>query len=522
MQAGRALLPLSLLLGAFLQVNAANFTFNFGAATECDNFPVSWSGGSPPFSLTLAPAFGSQRVMDIPNSSFSGGKGSFQVQMPFPNKQKFIAIMSDASGFGSGGASDLIVTGPQVGNNKCNTTDPGVDFFFELNDALTQCELYNISGYDSAVQPVTIQGIVPGGTTFVLDPPTGPSWYDWPSDAAAGTGIMFVMSDSLGRKGGCSDVRTVAVSGDTSCLSGNSPMSASSAPQATQSSSSTSSTSPSSSSSASPDADNASKKSDTGVIIGGVLASLFGISTLVALGLFFWRRRNRRQKDNYYNGGFGGRSNRRKGRLDSLDLDPAVGMSDPVSPLPDVQPFPYTASHMSDHFGSPSSHNLLTSTHSGSQSQHPSNSQTQYSAFNNPFDEQSEHSSHSRNPSVPGLTASGSSIQDGRYMGTMSSSGRSKASMAGAVNTRPTRFVLHTDIEEAAPADENEEVVELPPQYSELRAPLPSVIDGSQRGSTGTSLYYLDHRRGDSEIRLQPPLQPGPPTPPAGKLFHNS
>ncbi|KAI0094814.1 hypothetical protein BDY19DRAFT_44567 [Irpex rosettiformis] len=516
MQGRRALLLLFLLLGTFLQVNAANFTFTFGSSTQCNDFPVSWSGGTAPFTLTLAPEFGTQRTLNVPASNFTNGKGSFSTQLPFVKGQRFLAIMSDASGFASGGVSSLITTG--AGSTGCNTTDTGVDFFFELNDALVQCREYNISGYDLAIQPVTIFGVVPGGSTFVLNPPNGPSYYDWLTDVAAGTSLMFIMTDSKGRSGGCSDVRTVSLSDDKTCVNKNSPASITNAPHATKAASTTSSRTSSTHSAAASN----TGTNNTGAIVGGVLAGLFGLFSLTALGIFFWKRRGRSSRDNFVSGGFFSRGSRRKGRLNSMDLDPPVGLHDGSGPIPVVQPFPYTSSAAGDPFASPSSHNLLTSR---AQSHYPLDTQTQYSAFTNPFSNEppplSEYSMHSRDPSLPGLSASGSSVNEPGRITSMSSSGRSKALLAGAVNTRPTRFILHTDIEEAVPEDENEEVVELPPQYSERRAPLPSLQEGSERSSTAPSnLYYLEHRRGDSDIGLQPPIQPGPITPPPGSTFN--
>lgn len=49
--------------------------------------------------------------------------------------------MSDAAGVGSGGTSLITQVGPSVSGNSCNTTDPGVDFFYNLDSALTQCRL---------------------------------------------------------------------------------------------------------------------------------------------------------------------------------------------------------------------------------------------------------------------------------------------------------------------------------------------------------------------------------------------
>jgi hypothetical protein len=48
--------------------------------------------------------------------------------------------MSDATGFGSGGTSQLLTVGPSVTGVNCNTTDPGTAFIYELPDALQQCK----------------------------------------------------------------------------------------------------------------------------------------------------------------------------------------------------------------------------------------------------------------------------------------------------------------------------------------------------------------------------------------------
>lgn len=103
---------------------------------------------------------GTPRTFNIPSSSYTNGQGTFQAQVPFDKDQKFLAIMSDASGFASGGISSLLEVGASVSNTNCNTTDPGVcasctdcitlhvqdadgcagvDFFYELNTALQQC-----------------------------------------------------------------------------------------------------------------------------------------------------------------------------------------------------------------------------------------------------------------------------------------------------------------------------------------------------------------------------------------------
>ncbi|KAI0932082.1 hypothetical protein AcW1_000697 [Taiwanofungus camphoratus] len=105
---------------------AANFTFSYGNPTQCDDFSVSWTGGTPPFQLSLIPAFDVPLTTSIPSSNFSNGKGSFQVQLPFAQKQQILVVMSDASGFASGGISNVLSVGPSTSGSQCNTTDRGL------------------------------------------------------------------------------------------------------------------------------------------------------------------------------------------------------------------------------------------------------------------------------------------------------------------------------------------------------------------------------------------------------------
>lgn len=71
--------------------------------------------------------------------------------------------MSDATGFGTGGTSGLLTAGINSNSPSCNTTDPGTDFTYELNSALQQCRPYTWEGYETAVQPLTIIGLIPLG-----------------------------------------------------------------------------------------------------------------------------------------------------------------------------------------------------------------------------------------------------------------------------------------------------------------------------------------------------------------------
>ena len=72
-------------------------------------------------------------------------------------------------------------------------------------------------------------------------------------------------------------------------------------------------------------------------------------------------------------------------------------------------------------------------------------------------------------------------LQDADLMphhpGPPSSAGRSKASQAGSF--RQPRYVVHTDVEDAIPEDEDQDIIELPPTYSERRGMGPPSVAGS-------------------------------------------
>ena len=81
-----------------------------------------------------------------------------------------------------------------------------------------------------------------------------------------------------------------------------------------------------------------------------------------------------------------------------------------------------------------------------------------------------------------------------------SSAARRKAAQAGVPTYQaPARFILHTDIEDLPPPPQEEEVIELPPQYSErhTHTPLGASSSGAAPASREQStpsprLAYMD------------------------------
>lgn len=119
--------------------------------------------------------------------------------------------MSDATGFGTGGTTGVLTALPSATGTTCNISDPGVAFNFELPNNLQQCRDFTFVQYTGAVQPVTIYGLIPSGDSFVLNPPLGPTDYDWTANIAARTSLIMLMVDGQGRQGGASDLLRVYV-----------------------------------------------------------------------------------------------------------------------------------------------------------------------------------------------------------------------------------------------------------------------------------------------------------------------
>lgn len=241
--------------------------------------------------------------------------------------------------------------------------------------------------------------------------------------------------------GGSSDVKLVGVSDDTSCLASNYPSSTPNPPTPT------SSTSPSSTSSQG----SAGGSGPSTVVI--ALGALGGVLALALVGalIFFYFHRKRKRGSAYSEGAYSHRGKRGSRKM-SLDLDEPR----PIDNANDDQ----SVSHIT-----PFSHSQAASS--------------------------SDHLRHSRED-----------LQDADLVpprpGPPSSTGRSKASQAGSFRT--PRYVVHTDVEDAIPEDGDQDVIELPPTYTERRGAAPSSVAGSS--------LYTDYQ---SPPPPPPPQQHPPP-----------
>ncbi|KAI0705749.1 hypothetical protein C8T65DRAFT_830523 [Cerioporus squamosus] len=462
---------LSLICLGYIQACSANFTFTYGAATSCDDLHVSWTGGTPPFRLTFVPSFQVKIDVNLPADAFSNNHGYFPAPVTLRPSNKTVVVMSDANGFGSGGVSPLITVGNSLHAGASCDRDDNIknNFRFSANDALIQCNPFLFKDYENATQPVQITGVVIGGSTFVLNPPTGSKNFSWVANVAAGTELLFYMTDSAGQQGGTSSVLKVQQSENASCLDSSSPTTSAHPPSSTATSTGAQTGNVSGSSSTS--------QIKTGTLVAAVVVPVV-VGTVLVIAALVWYRRLRRQ------GGVRVLGSSQRPEIDLMkgDADGPRDMRDIGSPGSAV-PLLHGRSPSADGAMVFDSYfpRLPTSATTSQFTEHlppasiysDSTQGYQYGAMSVYG---SSHGSSSQYGGAPGPSVGYASAMrpDGE------SRGRRKAAEAGVLTPpgyQPPAFILHTDIEDSIPPPV-QEVVELPPQYSERHA-APPVASGS-------------------------------------------
>lgn len=258
------------------------------------------------------------------------------------------------------------------------------------------------------------------------------------------------MTDSKNHNGGASDVLHVGQSGDTSCLTSNSP----------------SSTASSSTRTGTPDS-NSGSSSDGGAIAGGVIGAIvFLVAAALAVWLYLRRRRGKRAQDGFgappaivVNGGRGSllpgwRNNREE--IDLLTGSHEIASMSSGASLPrEYEPRPYILP--SDNRGT-AGHSTASSSVGGA-------------------------------PSESGPQTTTDLTSPARQSFSTTTTQQRKAALAGVSSYTPSRFIVHTDADDTRfQDDDDDEVVELPPQYTDRR--IPSNTSTSETGTgtgTGTS-----------------------------------
>ncbi|KAG8743898.1 hypothetical protein FRC10_011188 [Ceratobasidium sp. 414] len=219
--------------------NAFTFTFSSQPA-QCRSLTAHWyvshiistlethirsrSGGQGPYRLFLVPVgHVNPEIRTIVNMEIPADQTSVSLTLQFPQNSRFVAVMSDSTGFGTGGTSTIYTVGS--GTSACLPTTPSkADFFMYFADPTpSQCGLFGIT-WDGGVRGVHIYGIIPGGQSFDLGAPTTSTGFDWTTNVRQGTQMLFLAVGGDNENGGSSDITTVSA-GPSGCINAQSPSS---------------------------------------------------------------------------------------------------------------------------------------------------------------------------------------------------------------------------------------------------------------------------------------------------------
>ncbi|KZT56415.1 hypothetical protein CALCODRAFT_497455 [Calocera cornea HHB12733] len=300
-----ALLLPAISLPAF--VHAFTFTIN-EAPVQCGQLTLNWTGGVAPYEVTLLPLNGINTTTAVWTDSLIDTNittTSWTYPVKFPAGLNFTLVMSDATGFGTGGTSQIYT----VANSSDSSCLPAalhpLQFFFELenNTRIVQCDQINFQISGAVALPVTLRGIVPGGESWQYVTPsflTSNNWpagwsekqMNWTLQLIQGTQVAFMLGDQTGPgSGGTTQLLTVSAGSSDSCLS-QGYFSTTPAPAA----GAALETAPASSPSATAAGTSSGSTSHTGAIVGGVIGGLAGIVLLIGGIMFLMRRYNKRKR----------------------------------------------------------------------------------------------------------------------------------------------------------------------------------------------------------------------------------
>ncbi|KAH0835947.1 hypothetical protein J3R83DRAFT_9872 [Lanmaoa asiatica] len=292
-------IALSLVLSAS-QVFGYSFTFT-SQPQQCANLSLQISGsGVPPYSVLIIP-YGptplpnNVEVRTIIYQQFSGDASSLSFQLEYPGNSQFVAVVSDNSGFGSGGtsvAATVVNSSDATCFNASQTVSP--DFPYNINppNQVVQCSPSRLWWNTSQVQgTVNFQGVIPGGESFSIplgaitaesDMGTG---FQWTPTVRAGTTLLVVAGDGRGLGKGGSGLYTVSagLNPNSSCVTNTSPSSTAGPPAG--------GAYPTNASGGMTSGGSGGSSNNTGAIVGGVVGGLAAIVILGLVAFYIIRRK---------------------------------------------------------------------------------------------------------------------------------------------------------------------------------------------------------------------------------------
>ncbi|KIJ15865.1 hypothetical protein PAXINDRAFT_76738 [Paxillus involutus ATCC 200175] len=444
-------------------VSGFSFTFT-SQPQQCSNLSLQITGsGTPPYSVLIIP-YG---PTPLPNNieartivyqEFSGDSSSVSFQLKYPTNSQFVAVVSDSTGFGTGGtsvAASVMGTSDSSCYNATQNVSPAFPFNISPPNQLVQCSASRLWWNSDQVQGTpNFQGVIPGGQSFSI--PVGQvtqvadegSGFNWTPAVRAGSTLMIVAGDNRGLGTGGSEPYNVqaGLNPNSSCLTNNSPSSTAGAP-AGGAYPTNSSGDETGSSTPHPHSSHLTCTS------GGVIGGLAAIAILALAGFYIIRRKTspRSQKER---------------PVDLLQGDPDDNEPPPNTELPQYyQPEPFLATaptEVSSAYAQEdggrrsfvSGSNLLHDSLPASRYGTSDRRQSGLTTFSDP---------RSATPELDGTGA-----PSGSMTGLTSSR---KSPMPRQL--RPVNIIQHEDAGLSNPEDgEQAETIELPPAYTNIRKTL--------------------------------------------------
>lgn len=275
------------------------------APKQCSNLSITISGndGKPPYRVLIVP-FGStplpnnveaRKILEVPFNGSDSNTVSFKLN--YPANSQLVAVVSDSSGFASGGTS-VAAQVTTSSDSSCFDASKSVDrapfvFSVEPPNQLVQCQSTRLWWDKTLVQGnPTFLGVIPGGESFVVpegsitDVQAQGTGFSWTPAIRGGTTVLVVGGDNRGNGTGGSFLATVSNGPDNigTCLNSNSPSSTPGTPAggAYQTGVDGSGTGGGS---------NGGGGTNVGAIVGGVIGGVVALIAIGLLCLFFWRRK---------------------------------------------------------------------------------------------------------------------------------------------------------------------------------------------------------------------------------------
>ncbi|KAI5996298.1 hypothetical protein EDD15DRAFT_510684 [Pisolithus albus] len=444
-------------------VSGYSFTFT-SEPQQCANLSLSITGaGTPPYTVLIIPYGPSPlpnniEARTIVHQPFPDNSSSVSFQLKYPSTSQFVAVVSDSSGFGTGGTS-VAATVMSSSDNSCYNATANVspDFNFNIDppNQVVQCSPSRLWWDPSQVQGnVTFQGVIPGGQSFgipvgkqsqVANEGTG---FNWTASVRAGTTLILVSGDGRGRGTGGSGLYNVAAGlyPDSSCLSNTSPSSTAGPPAGG---------SYPTDASGDQTSGGGSHSSNVGAIVGtsvdfvvtrsshlisyilagGVVGGLAFAAILIVAGFYIIRRRSS--------------SSNKERPVDLLHGDPDDNDQALAPDLPEYRPEPFLATEPTE------------------PSTHPSDDAGRFSAAGSRYGGLSDRPGSTISLSEMQSARSGTPDRDTRIVsgpsGSMATSSRKAAQPR---HLRPVNIIQHED---AGPPEVESETIELPPAYTNIR-----------------------------------------------------